>query len=407
MTKKTNASTNNAAPHPRSTPTASKTPPLTATLGKEDSLDQDSPWKDIIEHNFIDFMKFFFPPVSTKIDWKRGYEFLDKELQKLMRNAVDKRRYVDKLVKVWEVDTQQPAWILLHIEVQGQHESNFAQRMYTYQYRLFDRYQHRIASFVIFTDENRQWQPDRFQYQLLGSELIWRYSSIKLLNYQEQWEKLTQDNNPFALVVMAHLQTLQTRKDNNRRFQWKLQLVKLLYERGYSEKQALDLFCFIDWLMLLPPELEDQLTIEIQKTEGKQNMPFISPFEQRALARGRDQGRLEGRAEGRAEGKAEGRAEGKAEGRAEGKAEGRAEGKAEGRAEGKAEGKVEGKMEGLLEGKLMLLLHLAQRKFGMLGESLQLQISALSPDKLDQLSDALLDFNQLSDLEAWLKRQVN
>jgi hypothetical protein len=43
----------------------------------------------------------FFQEAYKQIDWKKGYEFLDKELQKVVRTAIGKRRYVDKLVKVW------------------------------------------------------------------------------------------------------------------------------------------------------------------------------------------------------------------------------------------------------------------------------------------------------------------
>ncbi|MCL1477826.1 MAG: hypothetical protein MH219_09940 [Marinobacter sp.] len=31
-------------------------------------------------------------------------------------------------------------WVLIHVEVQGEPEDDFAERMYTYQYRLRDRY---------------------------------------------------------------------------------------------------------------------------------------------------------------------------------------------------------------------------------------------------------------------------
>ena len=50
---------------------------------KEEDDQYDSPWKDIIEQYFPDFMSFFFPKAAEEIDWSRGYEFLDKELQKV------------------------------------------------------------------------------------------------------------------------------------------------------------------------------------------------------------------------------------------------------------------------------------------------------------------------------------
>ena len=61
----------------------------------------DSPWKDVIERYFQDFILFFFPQAHGEIEWSRGFEFLDKELQQVVRDAELGRRLADKLVKVW------------------------------------------------------------------------------------------------------------------------------------------------------------------------------------------------------------------------------------------------------------------------------------------------------------------
>ena len=63
--------------------------------------DYDSPWKDILESYFQEFMVFFIPVAADDIDWQMGHEFWDKELQQVVRDANLGRRYADKLVKVW------------------------------------------------------------------------------------------------------------------------------------------------------------------------------------------------------------------------------------------------------------------------------------------------------------------
>ncbi|MGH9843032.1 MAG: hypothetical protein ACREEM_30200 [Blastocatellia bacterium] len=63
--------------------------------------DYDSPWKDVLSLFFPEFVAFFFPRVYEEIDWSRGFEFLDKEMQRLSAKASVGRRTVDKLVKVW------------------------------------------------------------------------------------------------------------------------------------------------------------------------------------------------------------------------------------------------------------------------------------------------------------------
>jgi hypothetical protein len=80
--------------------------------------DYDSPWKEALERYFAAFMAFFFPQAHADIDWARGHEFLDKELQQVVRDAELGRRLADKLVKVWRRSGEE-AWVLAHIEVQG------------------------------------------------------------------------------------------------------------------------------------------------------------------------------------------------------------------------------------------------------------------------------------------------
>ena len=59
--------------------------------------DYDSPWKEVLEIYFEQFVQFFFTNAHADIDWQRGYEFLDKELQKVVHDSSLGRRYGDKL----------------------------------------------------------------------------------------------------------------------------------------------------------------------------------------------------------------------------------------------------------------------------------------------------------------------
>lgn len=94
----------------------------------EQHTDYDSPWKEILERYFEEFLAFFFPHVHDGIDWETEYEFLDKELQQVVRDAKLGRRLVDKLVKVYRKDTEQEIWVLIHVEVQGFHEKAFEKK---------------------------------------------------------------------------------------------------------------------------------------------------------------------------------------------------------------------------------------------------------------------------------------
>src|SRR5215510_13776510 len=70
--------------------------------------DYDSPWKEAIEQYFAAFLAFFFPVVHAGIAWDSGYEFLDTELERVVRDATIGRLYADKLVERYLVDGCEP-----------------------------------------------------------------------------------------------------------------------------------------------------------------------------------------------------------------------------------------------------------------------------------------------------------
>src|SRR6266511_3280228 len=63
--------------------------------------DYDSPWEEMLDGYFPAFIAFFFPEAHADIDWTRGYESLDTELQQIVHDAALGTRLADKLMKVW------------------------------------------------------------------------------------------------------------------------------------------------------------------------------------------------------------------------------------------------------------------------------------------------------------------
>src|SRR5690348_14531404 len=97
--------------------------------------DYDTPWKEILELYFQPFMALCFPLIYQEIDWSKGYEFLDKELKKISRKNELGNQVVDKLIKIFRLSGEE-AWVLIHLEVQGQPDQAFMERMYRYNYSL-------------------------------------------------------------------------------------------------------------------------------------------------------------------------------------------------------------------------------------------------------------------------------
>lgn len=250
--------------------------------------DHDSPWKEALEHRFPEFLSLLFPDVYAQVDWLREREFLDKELQQVVQDAQLGRRYADKLVKVYARDGNE-TWVLIHVEVQGEAEKDFAERMYVYHYRLFDRYQMDVVSLGVLADTNINFKPNNYLWGRWGCELDFRFPSVKLLDWQQRWDQLENSDNVFALVVMAQLRAKTSRKAEERQA-WKFQLVQLMYERGYERDVILELFRIIDWMIRLPETLERQFLESVYQLEETKKMPYVTSAERFGIEKGMQQG---------------------------------------------------------------------------------------------------------------------
>jgi hypothetical protein len=313
------------------------------------AADYDSPWKEVVIHFFESFMSFFFHDIHAAIDWRRPVEFLDKELQQLAVEAEVGRRLADTLVKVW-LRTGVEVWVLVHIEVQGQRDPDFERRMFVYYYRIFDRYNRQVISLAVLADIVRSWRPAEYRSELFQSGVRLRFRTVKLLDYSSRLAELQTDNNPFAVVVLAHLQAQATRRKMDERYSAKFQLMRLLYERGHPAEEIRRLFRFIDWLMTLPQELAQTFRREMYAYEEERNMTYVTSIERLAIEEGRQIGLA----------------------------------------------------EGLQQGLQQLVLRQLKHLFGDLETEVQTHVRGLPLADLEQLAEALLDFTSPADLQLWL-----
>ncbi|MEO1132653.1 MAG: DUF4351 domain-containing protein, partial [Cyanobacteria bacterium J06639_1] len=102
----------------------------------------------------------------------------------------------------------------------------------------------------------------------------------------------------------------------------------------------------IEWIVNLPPEAELEYQTELAQLQQEESMPYLSAIERTAQARGIEQG-------------------------------------------------IEQERRSLIRRQLT-------RKLGTLSAEVLAQLNALSPTHLEELSEALLDFDRLEDLQTWL-----
>ncbi len=142
-------------------------------------------------------------------------------------------------------------------------------------------------------------------------------------------------------LARAQIAALRTAGDPEGRYRAKWQLVRNLYEIGYNAEQVREMFGLIDWMMHLRVDLEKQFKQELDAFEESQQMPYVTSVERIAKA----------------------------------------------------------------EGAAVVLLELLAERFGTVPEELQQRIQHLRMDQLTGLGKAILRFQAIEDLEAWLDAQ--
>ena len=301
--------------------------------------DYDSPWKDILETYFQQAIEFFFPKTAAIINWQVPHEFLDKEFQAISNDAEQGKRYADKLVKVRCLNGEDK-WLYIHVEVQGQSEEEFAMRMFTYNFRIFDRYKQSAISLAILCDSDKKWHPNTYSFSYDDTVLYFKFGTVKLLKYQRRWKELEASNNVFATVVMAHLKTQETLKKPEQRKTFKFNLIRRLYDLGLSKRDIRNLYKFIDWVMILPERLDNEFWEDFKQFEKERKMTYITT----------------------------------------------------------------GERIGYKRGELSTILRQLTKRFGKVSKQNRANIESLTLEQLDALCEALLDFTSTDDLVRWLQQ---
>ena len=100
------------------------------------------------------------------------------------------------------------------------------ERIYVYHHRIFDRYGHEVISLAILADADPDWRPNRYESARWGFRTLTEFPVVKLLDYAPQYQQLESDPNPFAVVVLAQLKALETRRSPDQRYVWKVRTEK-------------------------------------------------------------------------------------------------------------------------------------------------------------------------------------
>lgn len=254
-------------------------------------------WKSILEDIFDDFLKFFFPDADALFDLEKGFEYLDQELEQLFPPEGDQfsPKFVDKLVKVYSRSGREE-WVLVHIEVQGYRDHTFADRMFTYYYRIWDKHRKPVTAFAILTDDCEHYHPLEFVQRCLGTSICFRFNSFKVLDQSEQ--DLATSDNPFAQAIfITKTALIGKRLSANDLYRLKIDLAKRLLTCNIPKWKIGRLMNFLQFYVRLgSSELDREFDLEIDRVVGKNEIPMT--FEETILMIVKEEGLEQGLEQG-------------------------------------------------------------------------------------------------------------
>lgn len=145
--------------------------------------DYDGAWKEALELYLQGLTELAFPQIAAHIDWEAGFDFLDKDLEEIMRDAELGRQHVDKLVRV-RLREGADQLILFHIEIASQEYVELERTMYQYNHRLEDRFGLPVLSVAVLAADRATWRPHVYERDLLGCRLRFEFPFCKLLDFR-------------------------------------------------------------------------------------------------------------------------------------------------------------------------------------------------------------------------------
>jgi hypothetical protein len=249
------------------------------------------------------------------------------------------RKVVDLVVKA--SFNSQDALFIIHTEHQSSAEAGFNQRMFTYFARLHEIYALPVYPIVIYShDSPKTPEVDTYSVEFPGWKVLEFHYRVIQLN-QLSWQNFVNQPNPVASALMAKM-----RMATQERPTVKLLSLQMLARLGLNPAQVQLISGFIDTYLTLnaleEAAFQEQLA-KIEPRQGGQVMEIVTSWMREGIQRGKQQEAVS------------------------------------------------------------LIMRQLNRRFGSLTPQLQEGVQNLSVAELEDLGEALLDFANIADLEAWLE----
>ena len=303
-------------------------------------MDHDRLFKELLTTFFVEFMDLFLPKVGVYLDREAPVVPMDKEI--FTDVTLGGKHEVDLLMRA--KFRGEDAFFLIHVENQSTAQTDFPKRMFRYFARLTEKYDLPVYLVVVFSyDAPTRPEPNRYAVSFPGETVLqFQYRVIQLNRLP--WRRFMRQENPVASALMAKMKMTV-----HERPRVKAECLRLLASLKLDPARTTLIGGFIEsYLKLTAEEMKkyERVLSGFSPAEKEQTMAVMTYWEQKGLQ--------------------------------------------------------EGRQEGLTQGKEALVERQLQRRIGAVSANTSARLGRLSPDELDDLGEALLDFSSQADLDQWL-----
>jgi hypothetical protein len=307
-------------------------------------MDHDRLFKELLRTFFFEFIALFLPDLAAYVD-RDTIEFLDKEI--FTDIASSERHEVDLIAKA-KFRGLGERFFLIHLEDQATPQADFPFRMFGYFGLLHRNFRLPVYPIALFTfDQPMRPEPEKYEVAFPGFTVVtfnFRVIQLNRLN----WRDYLRNPNPVAAALMTRMRIAP--EDRPR---VKLECLRMLATLKLDRARATLITTFMDsYLKLTTAEaIAYNRELEtIEPTEREEVMHLTNEWIE----------------------------------------------------QGKIEGMIKGKIEGDLAGRRALVLRLLRHRLGGVPPETVAEIERLDGSTVDELGEAIFDFNDPIDITSWL-----
>ena len=242
-------------------------------------IDYDGAWKKLLELHLQMAIEFFLPEIAQKINFKKGFTFLEDELTSFNINKSTSR--VDKLIK-FELKNKKNLILLLHIEIQSSKPKTISKRMYEYAQKIINAYPNsEFLSFLLYLGDEHFQNINYYCPFTISKAISYQGEYFMLADHSEA--KLLENGSPIALLLYLTKLINKHKKGAESRFRILKNFYVLLEKKGISGKIFKNLIFLAKILVTLPPILKNEYKKFLTKKNKKMATYHVSAAQAKEL----------------------------------------------------------------------------------------------------------------------------